>query len=121
MPTESDRSIKEADLQATIVQAAELLGWWVYHPYDSRRSEPGWPDLVLVHPFRGMIYAELKIESKNPTPVQHQVLTLLARWSSSVYVWRPSNLDDVLLLLGGSTAALRTLEPTRVSPEPVDG
>lgn len=38
----------ESQLQASIVETAQLLGWLVYHTRDSRGSHPGFPDLVLV-------------------------------------------------------------------------
>ncbi len=30
----------EQDWQATVIEAAERLGWRVYHTYDARRSTP---------------------------------------------------------------------------------
>ena len=52
----------EKDFQGRVVQFAKLLGWLCYHTYDSRRSEPGFPDLVLVKGKR-ILYRELKSES----------------------------------------------------------
>lgn len=40
--------ITEAAMQAALIEAARLNGWLVYHTFDSRRSDPGWPDLALV-------------------------------------------------------------------------
>ena len=40
----------EADFQADVIAAAEGRGWLWFHCYDSRRSPPGFPDLVLAHP-----------------------------------------------------------------------
>ena len=36
----------EKQFQSHIVQYAKMRGWLVYHTHDSRRSEPGFPDLV---------------------------------------------------------------------------
>ena len=49
----------EAQLQDAIVQMARVLGWLVYHTFDSRRSAAGFPDLVMVRNGR-LIFAELK-------------------------------------------------------------
>ena len=38
----------EREWQAQVVSAAQALGWTTYHTHDSRRSNKGWPDLVLV-------------------------------------------------------------------------
>lgn len=47
LPT-SPRWVRERDFQAAVMELARLLGWRVYHTWDSRKSEPGFPDLVLV-------------------------------------------------------------------------
>jgi len=38
----------EAAFQTQLVTHARRLGWLVYHTFDSRRSAPGFPDLILV-------------------------------------------------------------------------
>lgn len=61
----------EDQLQRKIIQAAEELGWMAYHTHDSRRSNAGWPDLVLVHPrHRRLIIWELKSAKGRATPAQ---------------------------------------------------
>lgn len=52
----------EAELQRMVTRLADTLGWTLqYHTHDSRRSQAGFPDLVLVHPGQGrIVYAELK-------------------------------------------------------------
>lgn len=42
-------TISEKEFQQEIIKLARLCGWRCHHHYDSRRSEPGWPDLVCVH------------------------------------------------------------------------
>lgn len=43
----------------SVVDAARLNGWLVYHTHDSRRSAEGFPDLVMLRLSR-MVVAELK-------------------------------------------------------------
>src|SRR5688572_19177552 len=38
----------ERAFQAQVVKYARLMGWTAYHTHDSRRSQAGFPDLVLV-------------------------------------------------------------------------
>ena len=51
--------VTEADLQRSIIIAAREFQWLAYATYRSMRSEPGFPDLVLVRPPRVM-FLELK-------------------------------------------------------------
>lgn len=79
----------ERDFQATVVETARLLGWRVYHTHDSRRSEPGFPDLVLVR--ERVVWAELKTDSVRSrlTPEQRSWVDALQRAGGEVHVWRP--------------------------------
>ena len=84
----------EADLQATVVKLARTLGWYCYHTHDSRRSAPGFPDLVMVHPRSGaLLFAELKSATGRVTPEQDQWLRALAV-RGVAFVWRPRELAD---------------------------
>lgn len=38
----------ESEAQQTILDLAGWRRWWAYHTFDSRRSQGGFPDLVLV-------------------------------------------------------------------------
>ena len=38
----------EAELQGRLVETGRLCGWLVYHTYDSRRSDIGFMDIVMV-------------------------------------------------------------------------
>ena len=41
-------AITEEQFQQQIIDLADVRGWWHYHTRDSRRSDEGFPDLVLV-------------------------------------------------------------------------
>jgi VRR-NUC domain len=82
----------EETLQAQVIELAGLLGFMHYHPYDSRRSVPGFPDLTLVHEQTGaLVFAELKSDSGQVTPEQDRWLTALGR-RHTAEVWRPRDL-----------------------------
>ena len=49
----------EKEFQRLVVDYATLHGWMHYHTHDSRRSTPGFPDLVLVR--ERIIFAEQRI------------------------------------------------------------
>lgn len=85
----------ERELMALVTRLAQLLGWCVYHQFDSRHSRAGWPDLFLLHPGnteRGRAIAiELKRERGRVTPAQAHTLALLALAGIPAYVMRPSD------------------------------
>lgn len=94
----------EADFQAQVTKAARQLGWArVYHTYDSRRSEEGFPDLVLVsRRQRRVIFAELKNDTEQETPEQKLWMDDLGVCSGvEVYLWRFMDWNEILTLLAG--------------------
>ncbi len=80
----------ERQLQAAIVDTARLLGWRAYHTHDSRRSEPGYPDLTLVRG-RRLIFAELKTAKGRVAPGQQTWLDELSNARAETYLWRPDD------------------------------
>ncbi len=89
----------EKEFQQAVVDLARLNGWLVYHPFDSRRSTPGYPDLTLARPPR-ICYVELKTDKGRITAEQQKWLDALAKCSVEVYVWRPSMWDEIERVLG---------------------
>ena len=85
---------KERDFQHSVVELAELYGWMIYHTYDSRRSNPGFPDLVMVRDNR-VIFAELKTMKGKVTKHQERWLEALAKTQVEVKLWRPSDINDI--------------------------
>lgn len=87
----------EREWQAQVVRYARDLGWSVFHVANSKRSEPGWPDLALVRD--RLVMAELKTETGRISPDQERWLALLEAAGVETYLWRPSDLKDVLAVL----------------------
>lgn len=86
-------TMTEAAFQAQVVALARSLGWLAWHTYDSRRSAPGFPDLTLVHPQRGLLkFRELKTAKGRVRPEQSQCLAALAATGADAAVWRPADL-----------------------------
>jgi hypothetical protein len=95
------RAMTEKQWDARVVALARLYGFWTFHPYDSRRSEPGWPDRAFVKPPRFFL-AEMKTERGRLTVQQQEVIGLLRACGVTVYVWRPGDEDEVVRVLGGA-------------------
>lgn len=91
----------EAAWQAQIEQVAALLGWLTFHPYDSRRSREGWPDLVCSRPPR-LLFLECKRERGQPTAEQYDWLERLRASGQEAFCVWPSQWDFVAQLLEGS-------------------
>lgn len=77
---------------------AKQTGWLTYHTLRSKGSRSGFPDRTLVR--ERVVFAELKSETGRPTDEQREWLTALAKAGAEVYLWRPSDLDDIGRVLG---------------------
>jgi hypothetical protein len=103
------KTMTEKQLQAAIVGAAQRLNWLVYHTHDSRRSQPGFPDLVLVHVTRKVtLFRELKTMRGKVTTEQQQWLDALTNAGQDAAVWRPNDwlgttIQDTLYPPSGGT------------------
>ncbi len=84
----------EAAFQSQVVKLAKLNGFLVYHTHDSRRSAPGFPDLVMVRDGR-LIFAELKANGGWVSYDQQTWLDALHDTQAETYVWMPKNWDAV--------------------------
>ena len=79
----------EDEFQSAIIQTAQLFGYLCYHTHDSRRSQSGFPDLVLAK--NGVVLiAELKTDTGVVTNLQ--VEWLLAAHG---VIWRPKYWDII--------------------------
>ena len=84
----------EKQFQTAVIELAILRGWKHYHTYRSKRSVPGFPDLVLVR--ERIIFAELKREGGEATPQQQEWLDAIAYADGTAYLWQPSDWNEIL-------------------------
>ena len=91
--------ITEKDFQHTVVEAAKLYGWLCYHTHDSRRSEPGFPDLCLVR--EKVLFRELKTDKGRVSLAQKAWGVQLEKAGSDYAVWRPLQLQAIYAELRG--------------------
>lgn len=87
------QTVTEAQLQDAVTGMCKLFGIAWYHPYFSRRSVPGWPDMALCGS-RGFLLRELKTEKGSVTPDQQRWGHLLRQAGQSWDIWRPADLLD---------------------------
>lgn len=103
-PAQSEKGFQEA-----VLAFARLHDWLCYHTHDSRRSEPGFPDLCMVK--NGLlIFAELKVGRNGLSPAQRKWVDRLTDVQTDacvdhqepvrVYVWYPDDWETIERVLG---------------------
>lgn len=106
-----DAAMTEKDLLAFVVDTARAYGWLIYHTHDSRRSEAGFPDLVMTKQGR-LLFVELKSERGRVSAAQWKWLRALRdvelalRGTASgivgVAIWGPSDMGLIISTLAQS-------------------
>jgi hypothetical protein len=94
--------ISEASFLQQVKGLAYIHGWTLHHSQPSltrtgrylTTGSPGFPDVVLVHKDKGLIFAELKTTKGKLSEAQENWLAMLNR-HAEVYVWRPDDLKDI--------------------------
>ena len=92
-------AISERDFERQVKDCAKLFSWLYYHTHRSQFSPAGFPDCVLARGSEPVIYAELKAEKGKLSEPQREWLLALVRAGERVFVWRPSNLDQIIEIL----------------------
>ena len=91
--------MSEREFLRQVIEAAQALGFLVYHTHDSRRSQPGFPDLVMVRGYR-LVALELKVGRRKPTPEQLLWLHALREvWQVDALWAKPDDWDSLMELL----------------------
>lgn len=101
-----DPNASERIFQSQVEQIATMNGWLIHHPSPHqvrpgvwRSDGKGFPDLVLAHREKGLIFAELKLMDGKLSPMQ-------VIWGNALkphvehYVWRPNQLEMIAERLG---------------------
>jgi len=62
-------------------------------------GDVGFPDLVLAHPKRGVIFAELKSRVGKLSEAQERWIMTIRAAGGEAYVWRPADLQLIRTIL----------------------
>lgn len=95
--------ILEKEWQQQVVALLKTLGYRCYHTHDSRRSQPGFPDLCAIRD--RVIFLELKREQGVVSAKQREWIGALANAGAEVYVIRPRHFDQLAAILGPRSTA----------------
>lgn len=82
----------ESALQEAVQHRCDALGLLWYHVNDSRRDNPGMPDLLIVG--KVTLFVELKSMRGRLRPEQDAFMTALQDSGQQVLLWRPEHLFD---------------------------
>jgi hypothetical protein len=92
-------TITEKDFQRQVLDLAAIYRWASWHPFLSKWSARGFPDLVLVRPPR-VVFAELKRHRARTTEAQREWLDLLEACPGvETYLWYPADFDEIVRVL----------------------
>jgi hypothetical protein len=88
-------TMTEAELQESVRHMCADLGLYHYHTYDSRRSQNGFPDSVIINMKTGrVLWRELKTQAGMLDPTQKAIGYALTAGGHDWQVWRPADLRD---------------------------
>lgn len=93
--------ITEKQFESRVKDLAKMFGWKYYHPFLSKWSERGWPDITLLRDGR-LIIAELKTDKRSSklSPAQARWLWELRKvLGIEVYIWRPRHTERIAEVL----------------------
>lgn len=98
--------LTEKQFQARVIELARLTGHLVFHTYDSRRSEPGFPDLVIVKPGLFLpLFVELKATGGKLSEAQKKWRQVLWKCPGADYRhWFPVDWPEIEETLKGARA-----------------
>jgi hypothetical protein len=103
--------LSEAEFQETVIEVARLTGWRIYHARPAQvrpgkwvtafTGDAGFPDLLLAHDTRGVLFAELKTDRGHTSPEQEKWLFTLRAAGAEAHLWRPRDMETILDRLQG--------------------
>lgn len=94
--------VSEAIFLAQVEALADIHGWSTHHSRPAQTSKGRWmtngsvgfPDLVLSHKTKGLLFAELKSDKGKATKAQLAWLERLSPFCEA-YLWRPDDINDI--------------------------
>ena len=93
-PSKDESAILLAEPERRFMERIRTLAkahsWKCFHVYDSRRSEPGWPDMILCDGV-SLLGVEVKTNTGKLTPEQQIRLSLLEHAGVETHIWKPKD------------------------------
>lgn len=100
----------EKAFQEQVIELAQYLGWWCWHPFYSGRSPAGYPDVSFYR--ERHFQAELKARRANGrmgklSPAQVEMAHRCFKAGVEYYAWTPDDWEEIKAVLsrGGTVTA----------------
>lgn len=105
-------NLSEKEFMAAILELAAWHGWRRFHPrtvqiargahLTAYQGEAGFPDLVLVHRHKGIIFAELKAQKGRMSAGQELWRADLEAAGAEYHLWKPADWWEIQKRLRGN-------------------
>lgn len=112
--------MKEEAFRQQVRKIARMYGWTLmYHTHSSVRSDPGFPDEVLLNKTqKRVLFIEFKSEKGRVRPAQKEWIEALQLCGQEAAIWRPSDMEQIVKVLGPSHLCLYTGAPFAFTAHP---
>lgn len=100
----------EGSLQAACEVVLKRMGYPYYHAYDARRSNPGWPDLIVMLPAGRVAFIELKNDKGKQSQAQ---LAFMAEAVKRGHYYGVARSPEQMLMMVAEAERLFTTEAQR--------
>ena len=99
----------ESAFQAQVVQLAQTFGWLVQHTRPAKQGDRwltpitgdgGFPDRVLAHAARGLLFVELKTDKGAVSDAQYRWGRTIRDAGGTWRIWRPKDWPEIERVLG---------------------
>lgn len=112
--------IMEEPFRRQVRSIARMYGWTMqYHTHNSKFSDGGFPDEVYVHPlYNRVLFVEFKRQKGAIKPKQVEWLVALGNCGLETALWRPSDGDEILAVLGPIQQRTKWVPPVKRARRP---
>ncbi len=90
----------EMPFMEQVIEFLRLCGWLCYHTKDSRKSAPGFPDIIALKGKRQLVI-ETKRAGEEPSEEQERWLRAYVDVGAEVYVWTPDDWPEIERVVKG--------------------
>ncbi len=92
----------EVPFMEQVIEFLRICGWLCYHTKDSRKSAPGFPDIIALKGKRQLVI-ETKRVGEEPDEAQERWLRVYVDAGAEVYAWTPDGWPEIERIVKGGS------------------